>query len=335
MTRASLRALLEGAIDYAGMFPPAGLPLHEAIAEYRARLTEPAAWLLGRFVCPATQLRDLVAVFGDRGAIFSLTVPVTYTREGDIQEVVPVVLFTSLAAGGSTKHPGMPPRMTSVTALEFRWQVNAVRDTVLARPENLLSLAVALTHVVNPEAKMYFELSRVDSPAHASAVRRLLDDTVRQLATHNAKGQGGNARASAGFKLRCGGAAAADIPSLAEVAGVICACRNARIFWKATAGLHHPLRHVDAGLGVPVHGFVNLFTAAVMADVHRLDASRIEPILADEDPSHFRFGDDALTWRDLSATCEQIALARGRGLQSFGSCSIEEPIQDLKALGWL
>jgi hypothetical protein len=82
-----------------------------------------------------------------------------------------------------------------------------------------------------------------------------------------------------------------------------------------------------------MHGFINLLTAAVMADVHRLDAGRVQTILEDDDPGHFRFTNEALTWRELSATVPQIAGARERALRSFGSCSIDEPWQDLMVLG--
>ncbi len=56
---ASLRALLTGIIDYAGLFPPAKLPLDEAICNYARYRTEPEAWMLGRFVCPASRLQEL------------------------------------------------------------------------------------------------------------------------------------------------------------------------------------------------------------------------------------------------------------------------------------
>src|SRR6516165_211295 len=51
----SVRALLSRIIDYAGMFPPAQLPLEQAIRNYARYRTEPESWMLGRFVCPAAQ----------------------------------------------------------------------------------------------------------------------------------------------------------------------------------------------------------------------------------------------------------------------------------------
>src|SRR5436190_17389433 len=58
--RRSLRVLLEGVIDYAGLFPPAKLPLDQALRNYARYRHEPEGWMLGRFVCPASRLVELV-----------------------------------------------------------------------------------------------------------------------------------------------------------------------------------------------------------------------------------------------------------------------------------
>src|SRR4029453_6321401 len=97
---------------------------------------------------------------------------------------------------------------------------------------------------------------------------------ARQFAPYNVTATSFHCKV--GFKLRCGGATARAVPSSAEVAAAICVCRDAGIFWKPTAGLHHPFRRVDPKLAVPMHGFLNLQTAAVLADVHRLDAERVQ-----------------------------------------------------------
>src|SRR5262245_52201803 len=57
--KASLRALLSGVIDYAGLFPPAKLPMTEAVANYLRYRESEEAWMLGRFVCPAARLKEI------------------------------------------------------------------------------------------------------------------------------------------------------------------------------------------------------------------------------------------------------------------------------------
>ena len=53
------RALFERLIDHAALFPPASMTMADALAEdHRARESE-YAWLLGRFVVPASRLAEL------------------------------------------------------------------------------------------------------------------------------------------------------------------------------------------------------------------------------------------------------------------------------------
>jgi hypothetical protein len=135
-------------------------------------------------------------------------------------------------------------------------------------------------------------------------------------------------------KIRTGGITEDAFPAAESVAAFIRACAHEGVAFKATAGLHHPLRCVkpltyepNAAVGT-MHGFVNVFLAAAMVD----DA---EAILLETDPSAFAFDDDGATWRHQRVTTAELARARRDFAISFGSCSFEEPIDDLRALGWL
>ncbi len=320
----SLRALLGGAIDYAGLFPPAALTLEQALAKYRQHRAGPEAWMLGRFVCPAGQLDEFAAA----------------NRRDDCQRMAVIMPgrdtgttnFESLA--DALTLVGQSSAAYMVDALEFRWHAEMHRERGLARLAGLAEDATAHVELgrLRPLA-MFFELAIVELHLSDMAWNELVEGCVAALAAHNVIQKSSNCQG--GFKLRCGGTGARAIPSSAGVAAVICACRDSGVFWKATAGLHHPFRHTDPVLGVPMHGFINLLTATVMADVRRLDPERVQAILEDNDPWHFQFKNESLTWRELSATVPQISAARERGLRSFGSCSIDEPWQDLTVLGLL
>jgi hypothetical protein len=140
-------------------------------------------------------------------------------------------------------------------------------------------------------------------------------------------------------KIRMGAVTANGIPSVEEVAEHISICARLRLPFKATAGLHHPIRslqaltyHHDAPRAA-MHGFVNVFLAAGFA-FQGFGEHQIEHILAEKDPAAFRFDDEA-HWRDLALTTGEIAAMRKHFAHSFGSCSFEEPVQELEALGWL
>jgi hypothetical protein len=104
---------------------------------------------------------------------------------------------------------------------------------------------------------------------------------------------------------------------------------------KFTAGLHHPIRHHDASLGAMMHGFLNVFVAGVLATARGLDAADVRDIIEEEDAGSFVFTDDGLRWRNHRASVEEIEFARRSAVMSFGSCSFDEPRDDLRALGLL
>jgi hypothetical protein len=138
-------------------------------------------------------------------------------------------------------------------------------------------------------------------------------------------------------KLRTGGVKPEAIPSAAEVAAFIRACAERKLAFKATAGLHHPVRAEQALTYAPdspravMHGFLNVFLAACFAWHGQ---GEIEPLLAETDPAAFRFGDRA-HWRGWSLDAAQVRDARADFVHAFGSCSFEEPVRDLEALGLL
>lgn len=144
--------------------------------------------------------------------------------------------------------------------------------------------------------------------------------------------------AAGGFaKVRTGGLKPEAVPPVADVANFIRACAARRLAFKATAGLHHPVRAEhpltyapDAPRAV-THGFLNVFMSACFAWHGDTD---IERVLAETDPSAFRFDENA-HWRDRSLSAEQVRRARTDFAHAFGSCSFEEPVRDLEALGLL
>ncbi len=58
MIAESLAALLSNLIDYAGLYPPAGLPLESVLRNYAAYRNSPQGWMLNRLVLPAAKLRE-------------------------------------------------------------------------------------------------------------------------------------------------------------------------------------------------------------------------------------------------------------------------------------
>jgi predicted transcriptional regulator len=120
-------------------------------------------------------------------------------------------------------------------------------------------------------------------------------------------------------KVRCGGEA---VPSPSELARFIRACRDRRLVFKATAGLHHAVG------GNGEHGFLNLL-AAVLFD------GAEEAVLAETDTAAFTLDAASFSWRERSAFPDEIARVRRELFHSIGSCSFFEPVEELEALGVL
>lgn len=260
MIARSLHALLEGLVDYAGLFPPAALSMEDAVRRY-ARYSESGhAWMLGRFVVPLDRVAEV---------------------------------------------PG-----------EFPLSVLA--------PSSAVSEVVG-TAVVETRATDAGEIARIAASAAGRTVYvEIADRTLLpELARHGLRA-----------KIRTGGITPDAFPSIGNVAEFLRACRAANVTFKATAGLHHPLRCVrpltyepDAPTGV-MHGFLNVFLAAALME-------HTDAILNEEDPQAFAFTDDAASWRGHRVRTEELAGMRRSFATTFGSCSFEEPIADMQALGWL
>jgi hypothetical protein len=327
----SLRALLSGAIDYAGLFPPASLSFEAAIEQFRRYRSGPNAWMLGSFIVPAAGLSELAATYTVEDGFLMIVVPSAETVDGFFKN-----LDTALSAIRQFPDPSATRR------LELRWPVELMREPDESKLRTVAEAADDQIEAFGVPLLMYFELPPRDMPKSQTAAEAR-EARIRQIWTsvHALKAFRQDRESprlkfiKPHFKLRCGGTKAADIPSSEEVASVICACREFEISWKATAGLHHPLRHRDLMLGVPVHGFLNLFFAGIIAQFYTLSEAEIQAILEVTDPKEFHFTDRSLGWRDYSVHAERIWDARQKSLYSFGSCSFEEPCEDLTGLGLL
>ena len=139
----------------------------------------------------------------------------------------------------------------------------------------------------------------------------------------------------AGAKVRLGGLTRETFPSSDRVSRTVLACTSARLPFKATAGLHHPLparRSQPDGSLVPMQGFLNLAIAAALAYYYELSAEEAESLLQESSLERFQFSDGGLSWGDRHLSLAQVAEARQRCFRSFSSCSFEEPVDDLEVL---
>jgi len=297
----TLRTLLAHAIDYAGLFPPAQLDMPGAVAEYESYLASSDAWALGRFVVPAARLRELAAAAGDAPSN-----PLG-SRQGERR--LSVVLGADLAA--------------DVERLRaFCDDVNGEGwwrgiDAVELRASTPEAIAQAM-RVVPDSVERYVEIPISEDPT----------PLVRAIAG-----------AGAYAKVRTGGTTTDAFPASDHVARFLATCLREAVPFKATAGLHHPLRgeypltYEPGSACGRMYGFLNVFLATAFLAAG-LDEAEARVLLDESDPNAVTFSRTEAVWRSHRIPLDRLAESR-RFLTSFGSCSFREPIDDLTALGLL
>jgi hypothetical protein len=145
------------------------------------------------------------------------------------------------------------------------------------------------------------------------------------------------ARLSTRAKIRTGGVTPEAFPPAEEIINFISTCWRGRVPFKATAGLHHPVRGTyrltyepDGPMG-KMYGFLNVFMAASLIYAGESDNTALA-VLQEEDPFAFSFSDDAIGWRDKRVDAGQIQSSRANFAISFGSCSFREPVDEIESL---
>ena len=140
------------------------------------------------------------------------------------------------------------------------------------------------------------------------------------------------AGSDAGAKVRTGGMEASAYPTPEHLARFIAACAAAEIPFKATAGLHHPLRHFSEAVGTDEFGFLNVFTAGILARSFPFEEAELATVLIDESPDSFDFGDDRMRYGDVTIGINEVLDTRQHLAICYGSCSFTEPLADLRTL---
>jgi len=314
----SFKIFMTNIIDYAGLFPPAKLPLGEAFDRYLEHRRGEHGWMLARFVCPAARLSDLVPMLGRLGADDPRIDLCVLGRGGDSPEAFHsgVTTDTHLMRVFANEH---------ADRVELsQYEVRLPQQGAPTRLDDVVANAIDQIHGTFGEGLLpFFETSLLEGWDSR------VPDAVEAIAAAASKTGG------AGLKIRCGGAEASAFPTAAALTTAIVTTRQADLPLKATQGLHHPVRHFNSSLETMEHGFLNLFTAGVLASARDLSPDRILDVVDEESPHTFQFSHRGLAFRDLEVDSTQIAEARRTAVTSFGSCSFSEPRDDLKDIGLL
>lgn len=295
----SAQTLLAELVDYAGLFPPAKLDMATAVANYNAYVACEHNWMLGRLIVPLSRLDEF---------------------ESESRTLLP------------TDENAMPWMISALLPPVGEGDLDAAFDRIDQFNESHSA----------PERG----LALIDTVELKAATASMIDDAIDAIPEGvtpffeiptGADPRGMVAALSgtgARAKIRTGGVEPEMIPLTRDVLNFILACAGARVAFKATAGLHHPIRKVypltyesDAPRGL-MHGYINVFLAATVVYTELANEADAAAILDEENADAFTFADDRVTWCDLTIDAERLALGREEFALSFGSCSFEEPVAD-------
>lgn len=316
----SLFHLIDGSVDYAGLFPPAGLPMETVVSNYAQYSVSSERAMLGRLIIPAMKLPPfedcLIAI-----------------------ESAPDNLISPWRI--SALIPSIDEQNPELNFLEFDRAFDAIDHFNRTGHAPKTGHAIVDSSVVDS-----IEIKTTSLPTTRAIIERTPEtlDSFLEIAWQSdpepliqciADNRGGKPVFA---KIRTGGIQPALIPSSDEVARFIASCAKHGVGFKATAGLHHPIRaphrltyEENAPIAV-MHGFLNVFVATVIAFEFQVSQDILVDILNNTQPNNFQFDQDSLSWNDLNVSSERIKEIRKTGIISFGSCSFTEPIQELAEL---
>jgi hypothetical protein len=290
------RALLAGLVDYAGLFPPAGLGMQETVANFAAYQTRPDAYALARLVIPISRLAEFEEAWAGLDATTARAArwPISALASADLAQDFGII------ERFNGRHSATSQRVESV---ELR--IVSAREAEQAKP----LLAAGL--------EVYCELPlSADLPALVVAVKR----------------------AGARAKIRTGGVKLGDIPAPEAVLAFLTACAAERLPFKATAGLHHPVRgpapltYEPGSVCDTMFGFLNIVLAATLLWSNGPEHEALALLSADRSAG-LRFVPDAVEWAGVRVSAADIARARREFMLAMGSCSFTEPMGEIRAHG--
>ncbi|HEU4648862.1 MAG TPA: hypothetical protein VFS33_07345 [Gemmatimonadales bacterium] len=291
----SVHTLMHGIVDYAGLFPPAGLDLSTAVANYAAYRAGSSCWALGRFVVPAARLGE-----------FERAAEPYLPAEGQPWRLA--------ALGGSD----LAADLAAIHQFNDRRGDAAVVDTIEFKAATRAEIRAALA-AIDGRLDAYVELPITSDPG----------ELVAELVSAGARA-----------KVRTGGITPEAFPKADDLFRFILRCTDAGAPFKATAGLHHPLRgsyrltYAPESPCATMYGFLNVFLTAAAVS-HTVPDSIARALLEESSADALRFDEEGVSYRGARIEDAQIRHTRRYHAIAFGSCSFTEPIDDLRALGLL
>jgi hypothetical protein len=292
----AMHSLLRESIDYAGLFPPAGLDMRTAVENYARYAAGRSAWALGRFIVSVNQLEELEVELG--------RIPFAGERPWRGAALLGADLQTDVEL-----LDGFNRRYQNAGILIDTMEVKATSERRVGE----------ISAAVPTRRQTYIELPHAGDPR---SLLQAVRDSGRRA------------------KVRTGGVTPESFPDSRDLLRFLRAAVEHSVPFKATAGLHHPLRatyrltYAENSPRGTMFGFLNLMLAVAFLRMG-MHETEVMQVLEEGDPDSIQADSGGIAWRGRHLDHTALSDARRLGMTSFGSCSFTEPIEDLETMALL
>jgi hypothetical protein len=287
-----LKALLAGVVDYAGLFPPAGVDMQVAVHNYAAYRAHTDSWMLGRFVLPAARLDEfsthLRAIGDQAGPEWRLSVLLGADVYADIERVRTF----------DREHRGR----ACVDSLEGKL---ASADAMQRAADSASSGFIVFAEI--PSDRDMESLIEAAKSAGINAKIRMGGITADVFPTADAVVRFFRCCIDAGVTFKA-------------TAGLHHAVRGEyRLTYDPTAPIGE------------MFGFLNVLLTAGSMVAGSSDDEALQ-LLDERKAAAFSATENSIRWRNFTLDEDRARSLRDHVLVSFGSCSFTEPVDELRSL---
>ncbi len=311
----SLNIFMNKLLDYAGLFPPAKLPLYESLVNYSSYTKHKQNGWLGKFILPINKINECIEIMTKQNVFNNVENKLEFSiilnsceKFNDLNDFIKndLLLIKKMEKNLSTQ--------VTIDSIELYPPKEVYQPNKVTLFSNMLEIVNEAFHSEKNITAKFIEVPFSEN----------INEYIDLIAKYNIKNSD-----KIFVKLRTGGVTPEHIPSAYHIAQAIRLCAEQQIPLKATAGLHVPVPNDNPEVGARLHGFFNIFSCLLLCYSKLLTITEMEHIITDYSYSDFYFTQTGLTVGNKFISNENMSELRNSFIKSFGTCSFLEPIEHL------
>lgn len=312
----SLNIFMQGLLDYAGLFPPANLPLQVSLKNFSEYYDHQQTNWLGKYILPVNKVDETISILNEHPLFSKLKNKANFS----------LIISNSETINDYSKI--LEKDITLIKKLTNQFEQTITLDSIeFAPPKEVFTTnnTKLIIDTLNILLEKFSYLDKINQFYCEVRVLENLHEYIQTISNFNQKISNKIA-----IKLRTGGVTPAQIPPSIDIAKAIRVCAEQKIPIKATAGLHVPVPNDNPHVGARLHGFLNIFSCLLLCYDDLMSIENMENIISNYSYRDFKFTDSGLHVGNRYISNQKMTELRKSFIKSFGTCSFIEPIDHLK-----